>query len=92
MKNSFQSNENHLIAIENIQRLYDQIRFYRRALRPVLIPFFMRLQNDQQIETTKIQVKFSRKCCRSRQARFRHTKYVQLCLPRTLIRWDATSH
>ena len=35
--NSFQSHENHLIVIENIQLIYNQICFYRRILRPVNI-------------------------------------------------------
>ena len=49
---SVQSNENNLIAIENFQRVYDQMHFYRSELRPVVIQFFMWLQNEQQIGTT----------------------------------------
>ena len=70
------------MAIENIQYVYDYIRLYRRAFRPVIAEFFMQLQKEQQIETKKIQLKLARKRCRSRKAPFGHTKYVQLSLLR----------
>ena len=41
------------MAIENIQYVDDQTRLYRRALGPVINHFFMWLQKEQQIDTTK---------------------------------------
>ena len=40
------------MAIENIQYVYDHIRFYRSALKPFLKDFVW-LQKEQQIRTTK---------------------------------------
>ena len=42
----------HYIAIENIHDVYDHIRFYKRAVRPVVNQFFMRLQKEQLMQTT----------------------------------------
>ena len=69
------------MAIEKIQYLYDCIRVYRRALRPVINQFFMRLQKGQQEETAKKnQLKLAIKSCRNRKALFGTPKYVQLSL------------
>ena len=40
------------MAIENIQNIKDHTRLYMRALRSVINQFFMRLQKEQQIEST----------------------------------------
>ena len=45
------------MAIENIQNIYDHKRLYMRALRSVINQFFMRLQKEQQIESTKKSIK-----------------------------------
>ena len=42
---------NNFKVIKTIQRVYDEIRLYRRALRPVIIQFLW-LQKEQQIEAT----------------------------------------
>ena len=47
------------MAIENIQCVYDHIRLYSRTAKLVINQFFIRLQEEQQIETTKIQLKLS---------------------------------
>ena len=57
------------MANENIQYVYDRIRFYSRALITVIVDFF-RLQKEKQTETTKVQLKFERKSSRSRKAIF----------------------
>ena len=50
--NYFRSKENHQISIEVIQIIYAQRRLYMRRLGPVIIEICMRLQKEQQRETT----------------------------------------
>ena len=65
---------------------------YRRALRLLFIQFLMRLQKEQQIETTnKFQLKLARKQFRSRNAVLCSSKCVRLRI-RTLVMWYVTSH
>ena len=42
------------MAIENIQYVYDHIRFYRRALKTVNNQFFMWLQKEQRNRQEKL--------------------------------------
>ena len=61
---------------------------YRRAFRPVLIQFVMRLKRTTKRQQTKIQLELARKRCRRRKAIFCPKKYenhVQLSLLQTPI-------
>ena len=72
------------MAIENIQYVYDNIRFYMRALRCVINQFFMRLEKEQQIESTnKNSIETCEKMLSKLENHIWPLKYVQFSLPRT---------